>query len=53
MTDIRQLSDAVDKLKEELTDYKDKFDSVLEFANNNGIEVPPELQQFVDCHHLL
>ena len=53
VTDIRQLSDAIDKLKEEVTDYKEKFDSIIEFANNNGIEVPPDLQQFVSYTDLL
>ena len=53
VTDIRQLSDAIQKLRDEVTDYKEKFDSIIEFANNNGIEVPPDLQQFVDCQHLI
>lgn len=53
MSDIRHLSETVAKLKEEVTDYKDRYESIIEFAHNNGIEVPVELQTFVDIQHLL
>jgi len=53
VTDIRHLSDANIKLRNEVNDIKEKFEAIIEFANNNGIELPEDLQQFVDCEHLI
>ncbi|XP_054152790.1 transcription factor Maf-like [Oppia nitens] len=53
VSDIRHLSDVNNKIREEVIDLKQKFDAIVEFANNNGIELPPDLQEFVDCQHLM
>jgi len=53
VTDIRQLSEANNKIREEVTDLRHKFDAIIEFAANNGIELPQDLQEFVDCEHIM
>ncbi len=53
VSDLRHLSDANNKLRNEINDFKNRFDEIIEYANHNGIELPQELQQFVDCQHLL
>ncbi|CAG2163722.1 unnamed protein product [Oppiella nova] len=53
VTNIRQLSEANNKIREEVTDLRHKFDAIIEFAANNGIELPQDLQEFVDCEHIM
>lgn len=46
---ISHMDEAVIKAREDIRAYKEKFESLQQFAHQRQIELPPELQQFIDC----
>lgn len=47
LNDVARLKDSNDKIRIEIEEMRDKFHSLLEYAAQNGIEVPVQLAQFI------
>ena len=50
---VHQLSDVVSATQEEIRDYKKRYETLLMIALQRQLEVPPDLQHFVDCGNLV
>lgn len=50
---VRQLNEIIAKTQAEIREYKEKFESLQLYAMQRNIELPPDLQQFVDCGQLI
>ena len=46
---VHHLDDLVIKAQSEIREYKEKFESLQQYALQRQLELPPDLQQFVDC----
>lgn len=53
ITTIRQLNEMNTKMRNEVLELRDKFDAIIQYAAHNGIDVPHDLRQFVDCQQLI
>ena len=49
----RHINDLVAKTQAEVREFKEKFESLQQYALQRNIELPADLQQFVDCGQLL
>jgi len=47
LNDVARLKENNDKIRIEIEEMRDKFHSLLEYAGQNGIEVPVQLAQFI------
>ena len=50
---VHHLSDLVQRTQAEIREYKEKFESLQQYALQRQLELPPDLQQFVDCGQLI
>lgn len=46
---VHHLGDLVTKVQSEIREFKEKFESLQQYAVQRQLELPPDLQQFVDC----
>ncbi|KAJ6224486.1 hypothetical protein RDWZM_003031 [Blomia tropicalis] len=50
---VRHLNELVTKTQNEIREYKEKFESLQQFALQRQLELPSDLQQFVECGQLI
>lgn len=46
---LTHMEEGVIKAREDIRTFKEKFESLQQFALQRQIELPADLQQFVDC----
>lgn len=50
---VRHIGELITKTQSEIRDLKEKFESLQQYALQRQLELPPDLQQFVDCGQLV